>query len=78
MSEAQKKVTSHYQCNNDEVNNEDVFKRQMKLCEDFQYYEETEDVKITYNVSANVMTIWMHYDNNWNVDRDLKILNRLV
>ena len=78
MSEAQKKVTSHYQCNNDEVNNEDVFKRQMKLCEDFQYYEETEDVKITYNVSANVMTIWMHYDNNWNVERDLKILNRLV
>ena len=78
MSEAQKKVTSHYQCNDDEVNNEDVFEWEMKLCEDFQYYEETEDIKIAYNVSANLMTIWVHYHNNWNGTRGFKILNRLV
>ena len=50
----------------------------MKLCEDVQYYEETKDVKITYNVSANAITIWVHYDNNWNAERGLKVLNRLV
>ena len=47
MFEAPEKVTSHYQSNNDKVNNEDIFEREMKLCEDFQYYKETEDVKIT-------------------------------
>ena len=69
MFEAPEKVTSHYQSNNDKVYNEDIFEREMKLCEDFQYYKETEDVKITYNVSAKVMTMWVHYDNNWNAER---------
>ena len=40
-----------------ELNSEDVFEREIKLCEDFCYYEEMTDVKLSFNVSSERMTI---------------------
>ena len=64
--------TENYSCNDNEVNNENVFEREINLCQDFQYYEETEDRKINLNVSSNVMTICVHYDNDWDVKKRTK------
>ena len=40
-----------------ELNSEDVFEREIKLCEDFCYYEEMTGVKLSFNVSSERMTI---------------------
>ena len=40
-----------------EVNSENVFEREMELCQDFRFYEDTEDVRINFNVSAKEITI---------------------
>ena len=44
-----------------ELNSENVFERETKLCEDFCYYEEKKDVKLSFNVSSERMTIWVYY-----------------
>ena len=61
-----------------EINDEDVFEREIRLCEDFSFHQETEDVKIRFNVSSTQITIWVSYNNNWNAERGTKILNALL
>ena len=61
-----------------ELNSEDVFEREIELCEDFRYYEETTDVKISFNVSSEGMNIWVYYNDNWSAERGTKILNALL
>ena len=47
-----------------ELNSEDVFEREIKLYQDFCYYEETTNVKISFNVSSEGATIWVYYNDN--------------
>ena len=61
-----------------EINDEDVFEREIRLCEDFSFHQEIEDVKIRFNVSSTQITIWVSYNNNWNAERGTKILNALL
>ena len=44
-----------------ELNSKNVFEREIRLCEDFCYYEEKIDVKLSFNVSSERMTIWVYY-----------------
>ena len=71
-------IVTQIQQNISEINSEDVFEREIKLCEEFCFHEETEDVKITFNVSSQVMTIWVHYNSNRNAERGTKVLNALL
>ena len=50
----------------EELNSEDVFEREIKLCEDFRYFESTGDVIISFNVSSGEVNIWVYYNKNWN------------
>ena len=61
----------------EKINSEDVFEREMRLCEDFRYHKSTDDVIIYFNISSEMMTIWVYY-NNWNSERRTKILNALL
>ena len=61
-----------------EINNADVFEREIKVCGDFRHHEETEDIRITFNVSSTEMNIWVNYYNNWNAEREIEILNTLI
>lgn len=56
------------------VNSEDVFERGITLCEDFRYYEETRDVKISFNASSKVMTIWIYYITTGMLKEETKFL----
>lgn len=62
----------------EKINGEDVFEREMRFCEDFRYHKSTDDVIISFNVSSEVMTIWVYYNNSWNSERGTKILNALL
>ena len=61
-----------------EINDEDVFKREIRLCEDFSFHEETEDVKIRFNVSSTQIKIGVYYNDNWNAERGTKISKTLL
>ena len=50
----------------EKLNSEDVFEREIKLCEDFRYFESTGDVIISFNVSSGEVNIWVYYNKNWN------------
>ena len=50
----------------EKLNSEDVFEREIKLCEDFRYFESTVDVIISFNVSSGEVNIWVYYNKNWN------------
>ena len=50
----------------EKLNSEDVFEREIKLCEDFRYIESTGDVIISFNVSSGEGNIWVYYNKNWN------------
>ena len=60
------------------MNKEDVFEREIKLCEDFRYFESTDDVIISFNVSSREVIIWVYYNKNWNAARWTEILNTLL
>ena len=66
------------QKNMSEINDEDIFEREIRLCEDFSFHQETEDVKIRFNVSSTQITIWVYYNENWKTERGTKILNTLL
>ena len=59
---------------------EKVFQRKIDLCKDFQQKEKekSKDTKVSFNVSSGEMSVWIHFDKNWDKDRNLKILNDLV
>ena len=59
-------------------NSKDVFQREINLCQDFKYYEDTDDVKISFNVSSSEMTIWVNFSNSWNIERGTKTFNELL
>lgn len=61
----------------EKINGEDVFEREMRFCEDFRYHKSTDDVIISFNISSEMMTIWVYY-NDWNSERRTKILNALL
>ena len=56
-----------------ELNSEDVFEREIKLYQDFCYYEETTNVKISFNVSSEGATIWVYYNDNQSAERGTRI-----
>lgn len=41
----------------EKLNTEDIFVRKIKLREDSHYYEGTDDVKISFSLPSEVMTI---------------------
>ena len=49
----------------EKINSEDVFEKEIKLCEDFRYFESTDDVIISFNVSSGGVNIW-NGKKNWN------------
>ena len=62
------------------MNNENVFEREINLCQDFRYEEEMEndDLIILFNVSNGEVTIWVHFGKEWDIDRGAKVLHELV
>ena len=62
------------------MNNENVFQREINLCQDSKYEEEkkNDDLIISFNVSNGEVTIWVHFDKVWDVGRGLKVLDKLV
>ena len=60
------------------MNREDVFERKLKLCEDFRYFENTDDVIISFNALSREVNIWVYYNKNWNAARWTEILNTLL
>ena len=62
------------------MNNENVFEREINLCQDFKYEEEKEndDLIILFNVSNGEVTIWVHFGTEWDIDRGAKVLHELV
>ena len=62
----------------EKINSEDVFEREIKLCEDFCYIESTDDVIISFNISSGEVNIWDYYNKNWNAERGTEILNTFL
>ena len=62
------------------MNNENVFEREMNLCQDFKFEEEKKNhnLIISFNVSNGEVTIWATFDKVWDVDKGVKVLNDLV
>ena len=42
----------------EKINSQDIFEREIKLCEDFRYFQSTDDVIISFNVSNGEVNIW--------------------
>ena len=61
-------------------NYKNAFEREINLCQDFQYHElkTNDDLIISFNVYSGEITIWVHFDKTWDVDRGIKILNKLL
>ena len=62
------------------MNNENVFVREINLCQDFKYEEvkKNDDLIISFNVSTGEVTIWVHLNKEWDVDRGIQVLSELV
>ena len=43
----------------EKINSEDVFEREIKLREDFRYFESTDDIIISFNVLSGEVNIWV-------------------
>ena len=41
----------------EKINSQDIFEREIKLCEDFRYFQSTDDVIISFNVSNGEVNI---------------------
>ena len=53
----------------EKINNERVFEKEIRLCEDFRYFESTDDVIICFNVWSGEVNIWVYYNKNLHVER---------
>ena len=62
----------------EKINSEDVFEREIKLCEDFRYFESTDDIIISFNVSSGEVNIWVQCNKDWNAERGTEILSKLL
>ena len=62
----------------EKINSEAIFEREIKLCEDFCYFESMDDVIISFNVSSGKVNIWAYYNKNWNAEGGTEILNTLL
>ena len=62
----------------EKINSEDVFERKIKLCEDFRYFESTDDVIVSFNVSSGEVNIWVYFNKKWNAERRTETLNTLL
>ena len=62
----------------EKINSEAIFEREIKLCEDFCYFESMDDVIISFNVSSGEVNVWAYYNKNWNAEGETEILNTLL
>ena len=62
----------------EKINSEDVFEREIKLCEDFGYFESKDNVIISFNVLSGDVNNWVYYIKNWDAERGTEILDTFL